>query len=101
MLQVATGPALIKSLGTGSLGFGTRSTAFDLRADSYDSYGFIWIHVDSYGFIRSVLEAVDSVIDNGPSHGHPKAALTESEAAFPSFPRAHEQAEGEGQRRAI
>ena len=45
------------------------------------------IHLDSYGFIRSVLEAVDSVIDNGPSHGHPKAALTESEAAFPSFPR--------------
>jgi hypothetical protein len=59
------------------------------------------IHMDSYGFIRSVLEAVDSVIDNGPSHGHPKAALTESEAAFPSFPRAHEQAEGEEQRRAI
>lgn len=59
------------------------------------------IHLDSYGFIRSVLEAVDSVIDNGPSHGHPKAALTESEAAFPSFPRAHEQAEGEEQRRAI
>lgn len=55
------------------MGVGTRSTAFDVSRCA------VQIHTDSFGFIRSAFEAVDSVIDNGPSHGHPKAALIQKQ----------------------